>query len=1131
MKSKFFNNQFEFTSYFLTIKTTAMKKTKKRLLLVLASLLVCNVMLLAQVKKTVSGVLKDNSNVALVGATVAEKGTANKVVTDQTGKFTIKVNPKSTLVISYVGFTTQEVAATEKMAIVLQAGTAAMNEVVVTSLGITKQQKALGYAVSTIKAEELTQAGSPNFAAALYGKAPGVRIAASPGGATSAVNITIRGINSITGKSQPLIVMDGVPIRDGEVSNNNYWGDQRIRGNGLLDINPEDIETISILKGASAAALYGSEAVNGVVLITSKTGKGKKGFNIDATANYSTDHIAYLPRYQHVRGMGAPKNVADMGQDEAGFVYLDLNNDGTKETRSLPNRSINFGAIFDGKPVLSWDGKMRPYSAQTDNYAALFQAASNSSVSVAMSQATENSNVRLSLTHQGNQGLSLGSENTKNIANLTSSFKLGAKFSTDLLVNYINQHTHNRPYSIDRLMNNFTGMIGTFDNGAWYVDKYKTSKGYRYRTDGDQSLTPLENIKYSGFKGDIMDYMWRVKENNEDEYSNRVIASMTNNYQISKGLKLRARIATDFTSQRTESKYSTEIPLAFGNSGGFGMSSYSNSILYGDLLLTYTKKINDDLELNAMGGYTANKEIGNTMSRGTDGGLSTENLFDMAASINTPWSGSSRYSIVKDAYLGTVNANYKDYLFVEGTLRRDRTSTMNPNNNSFVYPSVNSSFIFTQALDLPSFISYGKLRASWGIVGNYPDMYSANIAYNQSTLGVQQTGGQPVLYTNLPSNFGNDVIKPEVKHEIEFGLETKFLKNRLSLDVSYYNAQIVDQILPLTIPGTSGATSVLSNVGTLRNKGIEISITGTPIKTKNFVWEAGINFANNKNVVEKLANNSTELLHADYDGNAAQLKSVVGQPMGDFYAHPVATASNGGLIVDPNGEYHVDPDKMVKIGNAMPKVVGGIFNSLNYKKFTLDVMIDFRLGGYVMPTAINWMISRGLLEESLTGMDKAHGGLSYYEDATGKKILTSSATGPAGQIVRNDGMLLPGVKTDGTKSDYLVSQAAYYWDVYNWGGPQYSPNTRYELYIKKNSYVKFRELSVGYSLPAKFASKIGAKKLQFSVFGRNLFYLYRTLKDLDAEQTTAGSRWAQTLTNVGTNPSTRSYGVMLRASF
>lgn len=1102
---------------------------EKKLLMLLVILAMISAPVFAQ---TITGkVTTKAEGQPLPGVSVVVKGTGTGTTTDGNGKFSITTSSKGVLVFSYIGFKSQEVAVGSRSVIDLsmEEDASQLQEVVVTALGVPKQQKALGYATSTIKSDALVRTSSPNFASALYGKAAGVRIAATPGGATSAVNITIRGVNSITGKSQPLIILDGVPIRDGEVRNNDYWSDQRLRGNGLLDINPEDVDNISILKGASAAALYGSEAVNGVVLITTKSGKGKKGLGVDFNASYSADRIAYLPRYQNIRGAGAPIHVSNGGQDAEGFIYYDTNGDGTKETRGITNFSINFGPKFDGKPVMSWDGVIRPYEAQKNNYAALYQPAQNSNINVAISQSGDNSNLRFSLTRQDNQGISIGSKNTKNIANLNSSFKLGNKWTTDVTVNYVNQYTHNRPVSIDRMINNFTGMIGRFDNGEWYINKVKTSNGYRYVTGTGQSLTPGENIIYNGFKGDIADYVWRLKEQNLDEYSNRVMASMTHNYQITPELRFRGRVSTDFTSEKFETRSTTEKPLAFGNSGGFGLASNLYSIAYGDALLTYTKKITPDLELNVMGGYTATKELSTSLSRSTNGGLSTENLFDLAASINTPNSGSSRSSLVKDAIIGTINADYKGFLFLEGTVRRDRTSTMNPNNNTFVYPSLNASFVFSDAFTMPSFLSYGKIRGSWGIVGNYPSIYSANIAYNQNTLGIQQTGGSPVLYTSIPSSFGNDGIRPEQKHEIEFGLETKFLKGRLGLEVSYYNAQIVDQILPLTIPATSGATSVLTNVGTLRNKGVEVLITGTPLKSSTLMWDVSLNLSKNKNIVEKLANGSTELLHADFDGNAAQLRSVVGQPMGDFYVHPIATNANGEKIISPDGLYKLDNDKMINAGNAMPKVIGGLTNSFSYKGFTLDVLADFRFGGYVMPTGIYWMISRGLLEESTKYMDTESGGLSYYVK-DGKGIQTTATQGPNGEKVFTDGMLMDGVTGTGEKNTNVISQAYYYWNTYNWGGPQYGPS-RYELYVQKNSYIKMREVSFGYSLPVRLANKIGAKKLSLSVFGRNLFFIYRTIKDMDPEQTTAGSRWTQTLTNAGTNPSTRTMGVMLRASF
>ena len=511
----------------------------------------------------------------LPGVSVVVKGTNAGTATNADGAFSLNASAKSQLIFSFIGFKTQTVEVNSRTVIdvTLEDDVSMLNDVVVTALGVSKQQKALGYATTTISSKELVKVGSPNLATALYGKAPGVRISAAPGGATSAVNITIRGVNSITGKNQPLIILDGVPIRDGEVRNNDYWSDQRQRGNGLGEINPEDIENISILKGASAAALYGSEAVNGVVLITTKSGsKGGKGFNVDFNANYSVDKIAYLPRYQKVRGPGAPLNVNNGGQDQEGFIYYDTNGDGTKDTRGVLGFSINFGPKFDGKPTMAWDGQLHPYSYQENNWKNLFQDAHNAQLNVAVSQATEKSNIRFSVTRQDNEGVSLNSKNSRNIANLNTTYRFSKKFRTDLMVNYINQNTQNRPYSIDRMMNNFTGMMSGFDNGDWYMDKFQTSQGYRFVTGASgQSLTPAENIIYNGFKGDIADYVWRINKHNTTELSNRVIGSITNHYQILPSLSLRARLSTDFTSLNTEDKRATEKPLAFGYSGYFGI--------------------------------------------------------------------------------------------------------------------------------------------------------------------------------------------------------------------------------------------------------------------------------------------------------------------------------------------------------------------------------------------------------------------------------------------------------------------------------------------------------------------------------------------------------------------------------
>ncbi|PXY46196.1 SusC/RagA family TonB-linked outer membrane protein [Flavobacterium hydrophilum] len=1084
---------------------------------------------------TVTGTVTDAQGMPIPGVNVNVKGTKTNTSSDFDGKYSIAVsNQSAILIFSYVGSATKEVsvAGLSTVNVALSAGSEQLGEVVVTALGQSKEKKALGYATSVIKSEAIVKTGSPTVANALYGKAPGVRITSTPGGAGN-ININIRGVNSITGKNQPLIIMDGVPIRDGAATNNDYWGDQRIRSNGLADINPEDIESISILKGASAAALYGSEAVNGVVLITSKSGKGKKGFGVDFSTSYSQNQIAYLPRFQYERGPGwtnANYSTGYLAPD--GFAYYDTDGDNINETRGVSASTNNFGPWFDGKPIMSWDGVIRPYSAQKDGYKNMFQNSWDGVTNIALSNNTDNSSIRFSYTHNESKGLSMGNMNKKNTLNLNASFKTSEKLKTDVIVSYMNQNVHNRAVGTDRLINNFTGMISPFDNGDWYKAKYQTSLGYKYVTGGNNSLTPDENIIRNGFKADVGDYFWNTNANQQDEITNRLIASVTETYTIYPDLKLRGRASTDLTSINVETKNPVERPLVYGfGTGSFQIDSKDYNILYGDLMLIYNKKINDKFDIGATVGYTASKETGLSLSQFTDGGLSVEGWYDLNSSVNNLKVTNKREKVVKDAVFGTLTGNYKNYLFLEGTIRRDRTSTMHPDNNAFTYPSVNSSFIVSDAFTLPEVISYAKLRASWGIVGNYAEMYRGNVAFNQTTLGNQGTA-TPVLITTSMDKYGNESLKPEMKNEYELGFETKFFSNRLGLDVSYYNAKVYDQILDLTLAPTTGASAIIANVGELSNQGIEIALTATPVKTASFSWDLTLNWSKNANKVVKLANGAKELLHADYDGSAAQLKSVVGDPMGGIYAHPVKTDANGNKMVDSDGFYMIDGDKWEKYGTAIPKGIGGLLNTFNYKNFTLDVNIDYSYGGYLMPTGINWMTSRGLTEESLNYSTNERGGLTYYMDANGKgvQVPNSATSGPTGQTLYRDGMLMTGVTADGAPNTNVISQAGYYNMTYNWGGPQYS-SSRYELYIKENNYVKLREVSLTYSLPTNWAAKIGASKLNFSAYGRNLFFIYRSIKDMDPEATTAGSKWSQNINNAGTNPATRSIGCMLRASF
>ncbi len=1083
-------------------------------------------------QRTVSGkVTSDEDGSPLPGVNVIVKGTQQGAVTNVDGKYTISAAEDATLRFSFIGYETQEVAVNNQSVInvSLPVNSQQLGEVIVSAYGIEKDKRKTGYAISTIESADINRTAAPTLGASLYGRAPGLQIQSTPGGATSGVSFNIRGFASITGNTQPLIVLNGVPIRSGEFNNGSYWSDQRIRGNGLNDINPADIEDITILKGASAAALYGSEANNGVIMITTKSGKGTQGLGVDVFTSYTHDRIAYLPRYQNVRGPGYPTAVADAGQGVDKFV------DDGEGNRALINTSVNYGPEFDGEPIRAWTGDIVPYSPSNSSYADLFQNANSQMTNVALSAANERANMRLSYTRQDNQMISFGSKNERNVFNLNTSFTLAEWSKTDVSVQYINQFTRNRPYKVDRMINNFSGMMDRFERAEWYFDNYQTSLGYRFRTGNQASATPDENINpaYGPFRSAIADYLWRVNRHQSFEKDNRILASITQTIQFTDNLSLRGRLANDFTSQSTRNENATSVPLVIGNSGGFSVSQNKLSNLYGDVLLTYDGEITDDLAITAMAGYSARVEENVYQSSGTRGGLATENFFDLSSSLNQPNTSLRRINRVNDAYFGTVSLNFRDYLFVEGTGRRDRFSTMNPDNNSFFYPSVNSGFIFSELISLPASVSYGKLRASYGVVGNYPGVYQANVAYRQRTLGAQGAGVSP-LYTFIPGGtFGNDLIRPEQKYEFEIGLEARFFNNRVGLDLAYYNAQIRDQILPLDIARSTGAGAILTNIGTLRNQGLELALDAQIINSGAFKWDAILNLARNTNEVEKLANNSTELIHANYDGNAAEVRSVVGRPMGDIFTHPIATDDNGNKIVQDNGVYQLDGDEWINSGNAMPDVVGGFINNISYKGFNLNVLLDFSFGSSIMPTGIYWMINRGLLEESLGAMNAERGGLTYYFDENGKGVQIDAATGPNGpdgETVYEDGILVEGVLQNGEPNTNVIPQSVYYLNTYGWGGPQYG-SSRYELYVNKNNYIKMRELSLGYTIPRAISDKIGARDLTVSVFGRNLFFLHRTIKDLDPEQTTAGTRWYQNINTAGNNPAFRSMGFTLRASF
>ena len=1088
----------------------------------------------AQETKTIKGMVRDVTGEPLIGASVIEKGTNNGVITDVDGNFTLTVPADATLSIAYMGYATREIHLAKRkkqgdLRVTLREDSQQLKEVVVTAMGIKKDTKRLGYAVSTIESDEIVKAGATNFASAMYGKAPGIRITQTQGGSAGAVSINVRGLTSITGNNQPLIILDGVPIRNGGTGKSTdfaeFGNDGQIRSNGLVDINPEDIESVSVLKGASATALYGSEAANGAVVITSKRAKSGK-LTVDFTAQVTANLPAYLPKVQTVYGPGRYNTeYSDYEKQTGGFYQRTMNGE---SYRSLYNTTMSFGPKYDGSDVLYWDGKMRPYLPATDNpWKELFRTGWNQTYNLAISQGTETSSNRFSYTFMGETPNSLTGSFTKHNFKLTGSYKPARTLNIEYSLNYIVQDVKDRPQTSLNLYGSFSNMFSSFMDIPYLKQSYVTSLGYRNTyAGGDATLTPDEAWAYDpGYLNGVSNMLWNMYHHHSKETENRLIGMIRPTWQITNWLSLRAQLSTDITDTKQTLEYETERPNSlYDPSGSFQNINRRYDIVYGDVMLNFNYNIRR-FDIAATLGWTGRYENMNNMRVSTNGGLVTENWFDLNASRYTASSTLQRMELLKTGYMGTLSLGWDNYLFLELTGRQERSSTLK--DQSFFYPSANLSFLFSNAFRMPAWWNHGKLRLSYGVVGNAPETYAANIIYEQGS-------DNGFTWNYVPSSWGNANIRPEKKYEYEIGFESKFLNNRLGFDVSYYNNRVKDQILSTPQPSTSGVKYVLMNVGEVANEGWDISVSATPVLTKNFRWDLTANYGIYRNKVVKLADGVPYLEISNIGGGGAKIQAVEGRPMGDIYVQVPQMNENGEYLVSDKGLY-MNQTELQRVGNINPDGVGGLFSSFSYKNIFLDFSIDFRIGGDVINEMYQYSTASGLTPESLQFRDTEHGGLSYYypgnNNASGVPVQVdpSLGAGPNGETVYHDGIILPGVvASTGEKNTRIIPAGYYYNQTYNWGTQPEQLTYRHSVF--DNSYVKLRELTIGYQFPEKLISKLGMTRLSVSVFGRNLFYFYKALKNYDAESS-VGTSWASQAVVGGSTTATRNFGVSLRASF
>jgi iron complex outermembrane receptor protein len=1091
----------------------------------------------------VTGKVTDEAG-ALPGVSVLIKGTTTGVQTDAEGKFTVKVKSGDVLKFSLIGYSTKEVSITSQTTVNVQLTQSSnqLKDVVVTSFGIKKQEKSLGYSTSTISAKDITEAGNTNFASALYGKAAGVIVRTQPGGASSAVTVQIRGINSINYNQPPLYVVDGVIIRNQQqygingFNNKGYYTDQRIEGNGVLDINPTDIETINILKGGAATALYGSDAEGGVIVITTKKGVKGKGPTVNFNYYGTVENAAFLPNYQNVYGQG---------YDRATNISLGFNEDGSvPDTQSpagwRPNfrAYADFGPKMEGQQVRWWDGSIQSYTPQPNNYKDIFRQGTSSSANVSISNQTDNADYRFSYTRLDYDGIQRESSVHKNTFNLNSSLKLSSKVSVDIVANYVNTLTQNRPYQTNRLAQSFDGFFGRNEKMDLVREKFLTSEGFEYAPAENPQYNPTEAFIFR-VRPNLYDYFFSTLKNTYTENENRLYSSATLNWEILKHLKFRGTFGNDYTGRNTEAQNYNTYPVAFntgGNStGAYNVATGAYSILYGHALLTYNNNITKDLNFSFTGGFTARRESYRDEASGTTQGLVTENFFSLSNSNGILSTTYARQFESKQGVFGLLDLSYKNYLFLEGALRQESASTLPPQNNTYYYPAVNGSFVFTDAFKstMPSFLSYGKLRLSYTENGNPAQRYGSNIAYAQTSL---QTVNGSVPQLAIPSAYGNNTLQPERKHEYEGGLEMRFLNDRIGVDASYYTNKINNQILGLTAAPSNGSGSQIVNVGTIGTKGAEVALTVTPIVSSNFKWDVRLNYSFYNTKVYALAPNLTELVlpGTTFEGNAIKVVARPGEELGNIYAYGQQTDGKGNKLVDANGYYNADDSHYVKVGNILPKAAGGISNTINYKSFSFTTLVDYRFGGQMISTPLKYGISSGMYTSTLKYRDAAHGGLPYYINSAGTYVQVASnvTAGPSGQKIYHDGLIQPGVVATSTPGVYtpnttIIDAASYYENQFSAGDPN-SQNEGSAIY--NNNYIKLREVVLGYNLPQSFVHHIGMSKIKFSLIGRNLLYIYRSLKNLDPE-TAIGDQWYNQGIDNGSMPATRSYGFSLNATF
>lgn len=1034
-------------------------------------------------EKTISGTVTDNSGV-LPGVSVLKKGTTTGTETDFDGKYSIKAKTGDVLVFSYLGYKTTEktVGNSNIINITLQEGGEVLEEIVVTALGIKSKPKALSYSVQSVDADEIENSNEVNIASALSSKAAGVQVTSSSGSVGASANIRVRGSTSINRNNSPLFVVDGVPI-DNSSSLNATGGTDN--SNRAIDINQNDIASINILKGVAAQTLYGLRAANGVILITTKSGKAGKP-RVTITSNLAFSEANNFPELQKEYAQGRPVGgVATWRGPETfeGFSWgpaistLEFDGD-----NSYPYDN-------GGRLVPTGTGNGTPAKAY-DNLT-FFKTGVSNDLNINVSGGNEKVKYFVSAGRLEQTGISPIEKFERKSFRSNISADLSEKVSLSASATYVNSGGNRvqRGSNISGIMLGLLRTTPTFDNGNGLTGSAAADSEATYTTpDGSQR----------SYRAGIYDNpYWTVAKNPSTDDVNRFIGNLQLEYDATDWLTFRATYGYDrYTDSR---RLGIDVGSATDANGSVTTRNESNEDISVNLLAIINKDINDKVNFGATFGVDQYRKNNNI--RRTDGfGLTIPGFFHVSNSASQTNQELFNQKELK-AVLGQVTFGYDDYLFANASFRNDWSSTLPSNDNSFQSYSVGGSFIFSEFLENKNVLNYGKLRGSWGVTGNDAPIFSTDTYYTAGSAGGDGFIDNNVfpLFSSVAferaSLLGNDGLKPENTTEWEVGAEFKFFNSRVSLDVTYYDKETTDQIIQVSQPATTGYTNRTINAGVISNNGWEISSIINPVRTENFNWDVNVNFTKYENVVEELVDGIEPILLNGFTSTSS--RAVPGESYGAIFGTRWLRDEDGNQLVDDNGLALADPTSGV-VGDPIPDFTLGLRNTVSYKNLSLTALVDYRKGGDV------WCGTCGILD--YFGVSKTTGDL------------------------RNESYVVEGIRqSDGQPNTTSVAYAdpagglgANRWVRYGFGGVS-------EDYVYDGSFVKLREIALTYTLPNNVISKIGLNNASITAAGRNLLVI-TDYPGIDPETNLTGDSNGIGL-DYFNQPQTRSYSIAIKVSF